>query len=357
MKEYQEELQGEYNHHLTGKGKEYSSEHGELFAKKNIGIMEAEYSWTGEERTIYGEIQSYHTFEMALTIYTSRIIQLSSLEDSFYIEGRQSNLNSSREDLYLDLEKAMFELAGNGKGRLKYVLEQSPVLFIKETKSLISERDNRIVIISSTAGAFILLSLLLFVPYIVHIQRNILVVFKQVATLPNEEINEIITLSNLFSADLLAPNAQLKQTFYNENFTTSLESRPEEIYICKRETENENIEEEELLQGEDRKYIYNGGSRKERKIKEKQKIFGRAIRSRRRRYIIRLILIFIFFAVGYALDLYQVFHFAHISDNILDILHDISYRRSTLLNSLSYLNENLILNYTHNTSQSKLLLI
>ena len=355
---------------MIGKGEIYSDEHHELLTEKNIKIIEL----LSDNKT--ARTDTIRTFEIASTIYIAKITEISGKPDTFYSKGAVNADKRTVEHLL----RTVYEVTENGKGDLKELSERSQKMFLDETIHISKYRQNRITIITICEAVFVLFALLLFVPYIIRLQNNILSIFLKVATIPHKDIKYLITVSNQFTQDLQAPANKLKLLFDLENFMLNQEEDQDEINkVMKTENNIQNIlnlqkleeekkegeivdedireEETERLLDNNSKPKTKESAKEKRRVKIKENLFRAAIKSKRRQYILRMFAIFLFFGLYFSIDLVDVISYGNKARNILDIMEKVLYRRSTLLNSLSYLNENLILNRTHTRSISIYIII
>ena len=346
----------------------YSVEHKRIWNDHCVLISENSFNQTTREEL--------YTINVAFNKYISKTTEITGIPHEVFADPS----NYAKYNISLsNLEDAFEYLIKNGKYSLRRVWEDSTKQYLEGIEENYDNSRTLLFVISSIGAIFILLVIIIIVPYIMKVQWSILLAFNKLCELPSEDVQKLCAKAADFNKDIEAPYKKLKTIFLESDFVISYyqeeEMKQDEARIKimnnlrkaeekknrpklqdlkgldlleekfkmvgeKNETKNEKSEEEQKLIEDEELDVQKEEDK--RRANVKKKLFGKMTSKKRRGYILRLSVLFIFFFLFFIIGVAMLISFYSNAKSFVDILNTVTQRESAFINVILFHRENLL---------------
>ena len=345
---------------------------------------------------------SYFNFNVAFNNYISKLTELTSYTST-------QLLNPSTLSPPSNLAQAFYYLIENGKHSLKEQIEQSAAMYYDESIEQLEKNKVLLMILAGLGPFFVLICILVIVPYIMGVYKNVLIIFNNMTELPLEQIKVLFKVANEFTAAVHFPYKKLNMYFNSQDFVDYEENEDEgpneepaahklpaleeedgvltprtkieemsricrkptmkklnilagkQEYLADEESDEDESNEDGSEDSEEKKkkkaarqqtieehsrLLQKKVSENERRSSAKKKIFKEMINSKRGSYILRLNVLFIFYLIFFVTSLLLTLQYYKDSELHTELTEILSTKDTKLLSVILFHHENYYTNTT-----------
>ena len=333
------ELLREVHNLLQNSGYLFTDEHRKLlYDGKGLIIWEL-----GKGGTEEGKVGIDASYSIGINKYISRVTDISGISEDVF-RGHYENSKNP------DIARLQHYILYNGENRLREIAERSSSYYLNEIMNSFDDNTTALYVFSSLGSICVTLILIFFIPYIMKIERNILVVFDYVSNIPSDDVKKILEKCYTFKEDIELPLDKLKVAYNDEDFLNTTEDQTKEETkeeeILRRKTKKAKIlsgltnkkkrhensdnekEEDDDLEDIDEIDVDEESSEKhylllveKKKMEVKKKMFAAFVNSKRRNYFLLLFTLLIFFIIFFVADILILNDFSKKGKNTFDFIN------------------------------------
>ena len=209
------------------------------FSAEHLNILQSQCV-TLEVMADYTSIQHQNTY----TNYTPAVainnyVAIATTLQSINLDAFRYGVNFTNIQLTENIEQLMFYMIQNGKGTLLYYIDLTQQLFFQEVSNALSSKIYTITIILIVDPIIIIALLMLFIPFILKVQSNLLKIYVHLCQFKNADLKNWLEQCNNSAADIKTSTAKLKKIYDSENFEVTTVAEIEEKKNQEKEIKEE----------------------------------------------------------------------------------------------------------------------
>lgn len=164
-----------------------------------------------------------YTPSVAINKYVATATELTSFSLNIL---RNGSLNAS-EDINASLNRLLRFMIDNAKGTLTYYIDKTRSLFFQEVDDAINSKTNIITIMMIVDPIVILILLMLFIPFILRVQTNLLRIYLHLCQFKDTDIRKWLEECNNSANHIKASITKMKKIYEAESFEVVIKTEEE----------------------------------------------------------------------------------------------------------------------------------
>ena len=289
-------------------------------------------------------INTTYTYQNAINSYIASTTNFQS-EDEF-LEKDDMNNNKL-------LESLKYFLIENGKNSVRKMTLKMAKYLLSNSIDSFSKSKTTLIILGTIGSVFMIFVSLIFLPYIMSVQMNIITLFEHICYMDSQEIRGFLESCNAFHKDIQSPYQQLSEIYKNENFEIELEEEDENKKKHKNEEESEEDSRKKSEKNKERSESSSGRSDdseetlipiNEQKAIMKRTLVSRIANTKRCSYIVRLSILICFFIIFLSVNISNLVNYFNSTDLAFNLIPVLSNREEYLKELILFQRENIVNN-------------
>ena len=193
-----------------------------------------------------------YTLTVAITQYVAKATELK----SFSTTEIKNKFAGQPEKVMNAFDRLMNFMIDNGKGSLTYYADKAKELFFKEFESEISSKSKVIIIALIIDPIVIIILMVLFIPFILKVQSNLLKIYLHLCQFKDSDIRNWLEICNNSSSDIKSSITRIRKIYGATIFEVNLTKEGQQ--------ENQEAEKQVKVKGTDT--VTSQGKDEERKV-------------------------------------------------------------------------------------------
>ena len=327
-------------------------------------------------------IIAQYTYEKAINSYVASSTQL--FNNDPYIFINQSTYIKNQ-DLITSLSQLQFFLIENGKTAIRNETRLMANNLLSQTQNEFNSRKVYLLTTEAMGIIFVFVIACVFLPYIMSVQKNILLLFDHICDIDSNEVKNFLEICNAFTVDIQAPFNKLKGIFDKEDFSTETEKRDEQItdengekkVVKRKKIKNKEEKKDKrllkklnLLKKKKNKKKTSKKSEEEESDEDsssedseseepeeeilipideqrkaaKKKLFSQLARSKRSEYILRIGILILFFVIFLIIQIVSLIYFFNDTNSAFNLIPILNSREESLKDIMIFHREEILNN-------------